>query len=73
MALTRTSRNTGVGALIEVRDIGGNLSRQGEILEVLGRPGHDHYRVRWSDGHESIHYPAAGTRVLPVRASGSQP
>jgi hypothetical protein len=33
------------------------------IAEVLGRPGHAHYRVLWNDGRESIHYPADGTRI----------
>jgi len=31
--------------------------RLAEILEVLGGPGHVHFRVRWDDGHESILYP----------------
>jgi Domain of unknown function (DUF1918) len=35
----------------------------GEILEVLGEPGHEHYRVRWEDGHESIHYPGSDAHL----------
>jgi hypothetical protein len=31
--------------------------RSAEILEVIGEPGHEHYRVRWEDGHESIFFP----------------
>ena len=31
--------------------------RSAEILEVLGEPGHEHFRVRWEDGHESIFFP----------------
>jgi hypothetical protein len=27
-------------------------------------PGHEHYRVRWEDGRESIHYPSDGTKVV---------
>jgi carbamate kinase len=34
--------------------------RRGQILEVLGAPGHEHYRVRWDEEHESIVYPAGG-------------
>jgi hypothetical protein len=34
------------------------IPREGEILEVLGDPGHPHFSVRWDDGHESIFYPA---------------
>jgi len=41
----------------------GERPREGEILEVLGRPGHVHYRVRWEDGHESIFYPSSDAHV----------
>jgi hypothetical protein len=27
------------------------------ILEVLGDPGRERFRVRWEDGHESIFFP----------------
>jgi hypothetical protein len=36
----------------------GDAPRTGEIVEVLGKSGHEHYRVRWEDGHESINFPA---------------
>jgi hypothetical protein len=36
----------------------GDAPRTAEILEVLGGPGHEHFRVRWEDGHESIYFPA---------------
>ena len=36
----------------------GDTPRSGEIVEVLGEPGHEHFRVRWEDGHESISFPA---------------
>jgi RimK family alpha-L-glutamate ligase len=36
----------------------GDAPRRAEILEVLGDPGHEHFRVRWEDGHESIYFPA---------------
>jgi hypothetical protein len=32
-------------------------------VEVLGTERHARYRVRWLDGHESIHYPSDGTRI----------
>ena len=32
----------------------GEPSRTGEILEVLGAAEHEHYRVRWEAGHESV-------------------
>ncbi len=36
----------------------GDAPRTAEILEVLGGPGHEHFRVRWEDGHESVYFPA---------------
>jgi Domain of unknown function (DUF1918) len=47
----------------------GESRRLGEILEVLGTPGHEHYRVHWEDGRETVFYPSsdatikAGTRT----------
>ena len=35
----------------------GDAPKRAEILEVLGEPGHEHFRVRWEDGHESIFFP----------------
>ncbi len=31
--------------------------RRGEILEVLGTPDHEYYRVRWQDGRETTFHP----------------
>jgi len=53
------------GDWIEARGVQGQASRRGEILEVLGREGHEHYRVRWDEQHESIVYPADGVIVTP--------
>ena len=36
----------------------GDSARSAEILEVLGEPGRERFRVRWEDGHESIYFPA---------------
>lgn len=35
----------------------GIAPRTAVILEVLGDPGHEHFRVRWEDDHESIYFP----------------
>jgi hypothetical protein len=48
----------------------GSPGRRGEILEVLGRPGHEHYRVRWDEEHESILYPDDGITVERHGISG---
>ncbi|HEX5800303.1 MAG TPA: DUF1918 domain-containing protein [Gaiellaceae bacterium] len=48
----------------------GDLGRSGVIVEVLGDAGHEHYRVRWDEEHESLFWPGsdatvrAGTRRL---------
>ena len=60
-----------VGKWIEVNVIGGGPSRRGQIVEVLGAPGHEHYRVRWDEQHESLHFPAQGTRVLDETEAGA--
>ena len=55
------------GDWIEVHALpGGGQVRRGQITEVLGRPGHEHYRVRWIDERESIFFPADGSRILPA-------
>ena len=53
------------GQWIEVHSPGGGPPRRGLILEVLGAAGHEHYRVRWTDEHESIYYPADGAVIVP--------
>jgi hypothetical protein len=53
------------GDWIETRGVHGQAPRRGEIIEVLGREGHEHYRVRWDEQHESIVYPADGVIVSP--------
>jgi hypothetical protein len=41
----------------------GEARRVGEILEVLGGAGHEHYRVRWDDDHESVFYPSSDSTI----------
>ena len=53
------------GDWLEVHGPAGKPSRCGQVLEVLGRAGHEHYRVRWDEKHESIFYPAGGVVILP--------
>lgn len=45
----------------------GEAERTGEVLEVLGESGHEHFRVRWEDGRESIFYPSSDAVVRPAR------
>jgi hypothetical protein len=41
----------------------GEARRIGEILERLGEAGHEHYRVRWDDGHENVFYPSSDSTI----------
>jgi hypothetical protein len=45
----------------------GEATRRAEILEVIGEPGHEHFRVRWDDGHEALFYPSSDAVVRPGR------
>ncbi len=68
--VTQQSEEVAAGDLIEIegRRVG-DTPRVGEILEVLGTPDRPHYRVRWSDGHESVFYPAGGTTIRRSRSA----
>jgi Domain of unknown function (DUF1918) len=65
MATKHTPRHTHIGDWVETRGIHGEPPRRGQIVELLGREGHEHYRVRWDEQHESILYPADGVIVSP--------
>jgi len=59
------------GDWLEVHQIGGGAPRRGQILEVLGTAALPHFRIRWSETSETLHYPAEGDRVIPrARAVG---
>ena len=57
------------GAVLDVIVIAGHRvgesQRIGEILEVLGEGSHEHYRVRWDDGRESVFYPSSDASIRP--------
>ena len=53
-----------VGDWVEARGIHGEPARRGRIDEILGDPGHEHYKVRWDEQHESIVYPADGVVII---------
>jgi hypothetical protein len=46
----------------------GDAPRSGEITEVLGEAGHEHFRVRWEDGHDSISFPAEDAVISRPKA-----
>lgn len=51
------------GDWLQVRGIHGETPRRGKIVEVIGASGHERFRVRWDEAHESIVYPADGVSV----------
>lgn len=61
---THTKDTARPGDWVEVSGLPGRAPRNGQIIEVLGGPGHEHYRVRWDEQHESIFYPTEGTIVI---------
>jgi hypothetical protein len=67
MATEPTTRDAQIGDWIETRGIHGEAGRRGQIVELLGRAGHEHYRVRWDEQHESIFYPADDVIITPGR------
>jgi len=64
MTPKQSTTDARVGNWLEAQGIHGGSPRRGEVLEVLGSPGHEHYRVRWDEQHESIVYPADGVAVV---------
>jgi len=41
--------------------------RKGEVLEVRGGPGDEHYLVRWDDGHETVFFPGTDAHTVHLR------
>jgi hypothetical protein len=73
-AMSNPKPTTGAhaGDWIEVRGLPGAPSREGQILEVLGRPGHEHFRVRWDEAHESICFPTEGAAIVHPPSRGGR-
>jgi hypothetical protein len=42
----------------------GTPTREGEVLEVIEGSVSVRYRVRWSDGHESVFTPSVGSAKI---------
>ena len=67
MSAKTTPAAARVGDFLEARGLHGAPARRGQIVEILGEPGHEHYRVHWDEKHESIVYPADGVEVIPKK------
>lgn len=53
------------GDWLEVHQTGGGPPRRGQIVEILGTVERPHFRIRWNERSETIHYPTEGDRLLP--------
>ena len=62
MSQTRLRAEPGDVVAIEGHQLGDH-GHLGEILEVLGEPGHQRFRVRWDDGRETIVYPGGDVSI----------
>jgi hypothetical protein len=60
---TATTSSAHAGDWVEVSGLHGQPPRRGQIIELLGREGHEHYRVRWDEQHESLLYPTDGVII----------
>jgi len=65
MATQRNRVEARRGDWLEAHGLHGGPPRRGEVIELMGGLEHEHYRVRWDDGHESIVYPDDGVLVVP--------
>ncbi len=64
--------NVGDLVIVEGHRIG-EARRIGEILELLGEAGHEHYRVHWDDDHESVFYPSSDSTIQKAQPHKKQP
>ena len=53
-----------VGDWVEVLGSSGEPIRRGEIVELLGGPGREHFQVRWDENYESMVFPRPGVRIV---------
>ena len=62
--MTKTEHTAEVGDLIVIAGHRvGESERVAEILEVLGEPPNEHYRVRWDDDRESVYFPGSDATI----------
>ena len=68
----RPGRGAVAGDWLEVAGLPGRPPRRGQVVEVLGRSGHEHYRVRWDEEHESVFFPTEGSRIVRLGARSAR-
>jgi Domain of unknown function (DUF1918) len=65
MACSESVASTaGVGDWVEVTGSAGELLRRGQIVELLGGPGREHFQVRWNENYESMVFLRSGVRIV---------
>jgi hypothetical protein len=69
----RADRVADTGDWLEVAGLPGRTGRRGQVIEVLGRPGHEHYRVQWDDEHESVFFPTEAAHIVRRGRSSHRP
>jgi hypothetical protein len=58
--------------LVESETVG-TPTREGKVLEVISGEVSVRYRVRWSDGHETVFSPSGGSaRIVSKRKSAKR-
>jgi Domain of unknown function (DUF1918) len=66
--VTKTEHAAEVGDLIVIAGHHvGESERIAEVLEVLGEPPNEHYRVRWDDDRESVYFPGSDATIKHAR------
>ncbi len=63
MWMATTASTDGSAAMITVHGRQGAPSRHVMVTDVLRHAGHEHYRVRWDEEHESLFFPDTGEGV----------
>jgi Domain of unknown function (DUF1918) len=61
MTPAQDSPRAQVGDLVIVE--GHRIGEARRIGEIFGEAGHEHYRVRWDDNHESVFYPSSDSTI----------
>jgi hypothetical protein len=61
-----TTGRAGDTIVVESEQVG-QASREGEIVEVIEGAVSVRYRVRWTDGHESIFTPGGGAARIRAK------
>ena len=56
--------NRGDRIVVESTHVG-QPRRQGDVVEIVSdEGGHEHYRVRWDDGHESTYFASSDCHIV---------